>query len=144
MNLYEALSYTWGDTGSYQTVSIDQRDMRVTPNLHAALLHLRDPYLERFLWVDALCINQGDPSEKSHQVQSMARIYAKAGRIIVWLGEAADGSDRAIEVIRVASAEQTPTPPDETSQHAILRLLQRPWFQRIWVREQASEQPRHC
>ncbi|KAK0702820.1 heterokaryon incompatibility protein-domain-containing protein, partial [Lasiosphaeris hirsuta] len=138
MNLYEALSYTWGDMDSYQSISINQRDMRVTPSLHTALLHLRDPYLERFIWVDALCINQCDPNEKGHQVQSMAKIYAKAGRVIVWLGEAADGSDQAIEVIRVASTGQPPTPLDKTSQQAILGLLQRTWFQRIWVLQEVA------
>ncbi|KAK4155069.1 heterokaryon incompatibility protein-domain-containing protein [Chaetomidium leptoderma] len=115
--LYEALSYVWGDAGGRPRISIGQRDVEVTPNLHAALLHLRDTVLERVLWVDAICINQSDPIEKGQQIQFMAKIYAKAGRVIVWLGEAADGSDQAIEDIRFA---------------AVLALLQRPWFQRIW------------
>ena len=33
----------------------------------------------------------------------MAKIYSKASRVIVWLGESADNSDEALEVIRVAA-----------------------------------------
>jgi hypothetical protein len=35
----------------------------------------------------------------------MARIYAQANRVVVWLGEAADNSDQALEEIRVARGE---------------------------------------
>jgi len=38
------------------------------------------------LWVDALCINQYDLSEKSLQVGMMGAIYESAERVLVWLG----------------------------------------------------------
>jgi hypothetical protein len=38
------------------------------------------------VWVDALCINQGDDGEKRHQVQRMDLVYANAGGVRVWLG----------------------------------------------------------
>jgi len=62
--------------------------------------------VERIFWIDAICINQNDDIEKGHQVASMAKIYAKVSGVIVWFGEAADDSDRAIRAIRRAAEEQ--------------------------------------
>ena len=70
-------------------VSIDKHDLPVTASLHAALLRLRNRSIERIIWVDAVCINQQDLKEREQQVHSMAKIYGKAKRVIVWLGEAA-------------------------------------------------------
>jgi hypothetical protein len=90
--------------------------------------------MERIIWIDAICINQEDNDEKGQQVQSMAKIYAKASRVIVWLGEAAGDSDHALEVIRKAAEEQyTNSAIDKPNQQSIFTLLERPWFQRIWV-----------
>jgi len=90
--------------------------------------------MERILWIDAICINQDEQGEKEQQVRCMAKIYAKASRVIVWLGEAADCSDQALEVLRAAAEEQhANTPPDEANRQAVLALLGREWFQRIWV-----------
>ncbi|KAL8337524.1 hypothetical protein RB598_006427 [Gaeumannomyces tritici] len=123
-HLYEALSYVWGSVDNKLPIYIraggDDKNgaprasqstssdhyLLVTTNLHAALTHLRDGLLERIIWIDAVCINQQDDVEKGRQVQSMARIYASASRVVVWLGEAADGSDRALEGLRQAAGEQ--------------------------------------
>ena len=145
-HLYEALSYVWGDPKETLPISIISigehdllvtHDLPVTVNLHAALSRLRDRCFERIIWVDTLCINQADKEEKEYQIQSMTKIYGQANRVIVWLGEAADDSDQALEDIRVAAeSEFTNSPNNEKSQKAILKLLERPWFRRIWVREQ--------
>ncbi|CAH0055779.1 unnamed protein product [Clonostachys solani] len=50
----------------------------ITANLHLALSHLRDSLIDH-----AICINQEDNGEKGQQVRSMAKIYAKASRVIV-------------------------------------------------------------
>lgn len=146
-HLYEAISYVWGSEDNQQPVYIQsdgpkRRHLLVTANLHAALSHLRDRYFERRIWVDAICINQIDEKEKGLQVQSMAGIYAKAIRVIVWLGEARDNSDQALKDIISAAHQDTIAPinqragstePDQQPTEAILTLLRRPWFERIWV-----------
>ncbi|CZR58311.1 related to heterokaryon incompatibility protein [Phialocephala subalpina] len=138
-HLYEALSYVWGDPKSRRSISINKHKLLVTENLHAALLRLRDRSIVRTIWIDAICINQANKQEKEHQIQSMAKIYSQANRVIVWLGEAADDSDRAIEEIRVtASKKSTNSSNNETIQQAILKLLQRPWFRRIWVLQEVA------
>ena len=145
---YNALSYTWGPEDNKHCIYIDGEQQPARTNLHKALSHFRDCFVERILWIDAICINQGDDIEKGHQVASMAKIYAKASGVIVWLGEAADDSDRAFRAIRRTAEEQDAgfsipktysdrhdIDPEinELDQQAILSLLEREWFQRIWV-----------
>ncbi|KAF2182882.1 HET-domain-containing protein, partial [Zopfia rhizophila CBS 207.26] len=138
-HLYEALSYVWGDSDKLQSISIDNHDFPVTVNLYAALSHLRDCTIERIIWVDAVCINQADWEERGRQVQLMAEIYSKANRVVVWLGIAADDSDGALEEIRVAAGNESTNPSGEKkNQQAILALLQRPWFRRIWVLQEVA------
>ncbi|KAK3343623.1 heterokaryon incompatibility protein-domain-containing protein, partial [Lasiosphaeria hispida] len=136
---YESLSYVWGSDDSKRPIYVDRNELYVTANLHVALSHLRHCLLERMLWVDAICINQSDNVEKGQQVQLMAKIYSKASRVIVWLGEAADGSDQALEAIRAAADEQPANfPVDKTNWGAILTLLDRGWFERIWVLQEVA------
>jgi hypothetical protein len=137
--LYEALSYVWGNFEKVQCIFIDNQYLEVTLSIHAVLLRLRDRNIPQIIWVDAVCINQDDTREKVHHIQLMAKIYGKASSVIVWLGEGADDSDLALEAIRLRVAGQyTNTTNKEMIQQAILRLLQRPWFRRIWVRSRRS------
>lgn len=133
---YEALSYVWGEETDPRSIIVDNEDLSVTRNLHAVLLRLRDPDVPRILWIDAVSINQGDEKEKVQQIQLMAAIYAKATRVLVWLDEAEnDGLDsaQALEWVRVA-AETAKVPSNMwTVRPAVEKLLDRPWFQRIWV-----------
>ncbi|CZR68380.1 related to heterokaryon incompatibility protein [Phialocephala subalpina] len=138
-HLYEALSYVWGSPETPKSISIDKHNLPVTANLHAALSRLRDRSFERIIWVDFVCINQEDEEEKERQIQSMAKIYGQASRVIVYLGEAADDSDQALEDIRVAAEDESTTLSNsEKSQKAILKLLRRPWFRRIWVLQEVA------
>ncbi len=61
---YEALSYAWGENEASIPFSCDGRILRVTPNLNAALYRLLSPGASRALWIDQICINQGDNKEE--------------------------------------------------------------------------------
>jgi hypothetical protein len=63
--------------------------------------HLRGPRSDVYAryWIDALCINQQDNAEKSHQVAHMGAIYSNARRVAVWLGRQKDDSDIAIRFL---------------------------------------------
>lgn len=131
---YEALSYVWGSEDKPETITINDHSLNITQNLYTALLHLRDHACSRIIWVDAICIDQADEKEKGHQIQFMAAIFAKANRVIVWLGEAQEDSDQALKSIRIAGEKFTKPSNVEQFQRAILQLLKRSWFRRIWVR----------
>ncbi|TGO33995.1 hypothetical protein BHYA_0217g00080 [Botrytis hyacinthi] len=108
-HLYEALSYVWGSPENPKVVYINNRSLSVTANLYAALLHLRDRAFERIIWVDSICINQEDNTEKGHQIQLMAKIYGQANRVIVYLGNEAVDSNQALESIRIAAEDDSPS-----------------------------------
>ncbi|KAE8322629.1 heterokaryon incompatibility protein-domain-containing protein [Aspergillus sergii] len=152
-HLYEALSYVWYDgeeSSQEESPSIILNDCKftVTPNLHAALLRLRNHQLERILWIDAICINQTDNDEKNKQIPLMRTIYAQASCVIVWLGEARDNSDNAFESIRRLAGDSindrnsskkfVTDEPAHDDDDACLMLLQRNWFRRIWVLQEVG------
>jgi hypothetical protein len=83
---YEALSYTWGSKHTTDTILLDEKPFLVTSNLNDALRRLRQPDESRILWVDAICINQQDDTERSQQVGLMRRIYNQASKVVIWLG----------------------------------------------------------
>jgi hypothetical protein len=136
---YEALSYVWGGEEKPMCIALANQTFNITRNLYRALLHLRDPAISRLLWIDAICIDQENAEEKEHQIPFIAEIYAKARRVVVWLGDAEHGSDNALEHLRQVGEASKPVPRSTTEQsvdlrQAILYLLRRPWFQRMWVR----------
>ncbi|KUJ13497.1 HET-domain-containing protein [Mollisia scopiformis] len=137
---YEALSYVWGDLVNLESISIGGYELPVTQNLYKALSHLRHRSIDRILWVDAVCINQYDTMEKERQIRFMAKIYAQASCVVVWLGECADNSDQALEEIRVAAGgKKSSNQSNLTMIHkAVSSLLQRPWFRRIWVLQEVA------
>lgn len=86
---YEALSYAWGSLPKPQdllSIRVNGLTRRIPPNLHSALISLRSPSEKRILWIDSICINQSDLEERSQQVTLMAKIYARASRVLVYLG----------------------------------------------------------
>jgi hypothetical protein len=83
---YEALSYVWGDRADPREISCNGVSMEVTRNLFDALAAIRLRTASRWLWVDAICINQEDLEERNYQVARMGSIYRKADRVLIWLG----------------------------------------------------------
>lgn len=148
---YEALSYVWGDQGPEgpKEVLICQNGyLHITRNLEAALKRLRYCSVDRLLWVDSVCINQKDGDERGSQVLMMAKIYAHANRVLVWLEEtSSDGgattdSGPGLEELRLLASrrfdgrEKVNTSDD--GRQAVRSLLSRSWFQRVWVGSKMS------
>jgi hypothetical protein len=105
---YTALSYTWGTQGRTSRLIVKddkggpancETAILITPSLEAALLNFRQPNKCITLWIDQLCINQDDISEKDLQVPLMRTIYEKARDVLVWLGPATDGSDHLLKIL---------------------------------------------
>jgi hypothetical protein len=98
---YAAISYVWGSSNRLQPITINGKPFMIRPNLWHLLMHLRQRGESRFLWVDALCINQSDRDERNFHVQFMSRIYEEAELTIVWLGLPSDDrrEARAIDFV---------------------------------------------
>ena len=146
-------SYGMGGQKSNGCIICDGQNVTVGAELNEALRRIRDEDEERVLWVDALCINQLDINERNQHVQRMGEIYAKADRVLIWLGEyigcayetletlnalhqkIVDFQEEAKFLARGAIRAKFLTDPE--IQHLrwdlLSDLLNRAWFERVWV-----------
>ncbi|OAG14674.1 hypothetical protein CC77DRAFT_896702, partial [Alternaria alternata] len=85
---YYALSYCWGANHSPVQIICNSHPLLVTPNLHSVLFEYRRRETGIPLWVDAICIDQSNITERTSQVRMMDQIYSEAECVVVWLGEA--------------------------------------------------------
>ncbi|CAF3537035.1 unnamed protein product [Fusarium graminearum] len=128
---FEALSYEWkGKVGTVPTRCGGDRIL-VTPNCYAALETLRSETETRTLWIDAICINQQDISERGVQVSMMYEIYSKATSVLMWIGEEEYASSLAFASIPILSRatkevqeslDIKPKPTDFVDRHLLLAL----------------------
>ncbi|KAK8859196.1 HET-domain-containing protein [Apiospora arundinis] len=139
---YEALSYTWadesGDSTPCKTMQLSGRPLLITTNCENALRRIRRRFSSRHLWVDAICIDQNNISERGHQVQLMPSIYSEAQSVLIYVGEAAHDSDGVFSVISSSDPLlATPTIANGLK----LRLdsfFERRYFHRIWVLQEVA------
>jgi len=147
---YYALSYTWGDQSHTYRFICDGSELRIHNNINDALLFLAHRCSEAKLpiWIDAICINQTDNTEKLTQIPLMHQIYCKACHVWVWLGCAMEHTETAIGLLPVISRAGRklyigadlffPTPestalPEISSPiwPAIYQILDNKWFCRL-------------
>ncbi|KAI1211976.1 HET-domain-containing protein [Annulohypoxylon truncatum] len=133
---YDALSYTWGDLQKTHEIAVDDQTLGITRNLYMALMKLRSPTEPRCLWIDAICIDQGNVQERNHQVQMMKRIFSTASSVIVWLGDAEGSVRDTLEMILKCNwsggKKNLFNYPKEALQ-GLGELFKRPWWKRIWI-----------
>ena len=134
----------------HETYFMRQR-FPVSLGLEAAMRGL-DPMIESVpIWIDAVCIDQNNDLEKGHQVSFMDRIYRRADGVYIWLGEEADESGLAMDllseynIIRGCGEDKGKDPYMLTEQftkrtekwtshwRAFGKLIKRPWFSRRWI-----------
>lgn len=94
---YSALSYRWGADPPHIPVALSTGNINITTNGYAALVELYKQGREVNVWIDAICINQSNKAEKAVQVAMMDQVYSRANKVIVWLGEADEDADQALE-----------------------------------------------
>ena len=138
---YEALSYCWGSSELVESMKVNSTTLRITDSLQAALLHLRRHDRDRVLWIDAVCINQTDHVERSHQVRKMREIYSRAHKVVVWLGKATVAVEALMQWVgRLNEQDSTfrKGVPDEQLRQGLRTLLDRPWFSRVWILQEIA------
>lgn len=94
--IYSAVSYVWGNSEQIHEVILDGKPFGVAKNLYQLLTELATRRYSGCLWIDALCIDQSDLLERNHQVALMGKIYAKAEKVLVWLGPGTNDLCRAL------------------------------------------------
>lgn len=139
---YTALSYAWGETTKTRKITIGgQDDVDIGENLWW-FLHCRGRTMKkpRLFWIDAICINQQDVTERNHQVGLMKRIYSMASSVYIWLGRDSEDSHLAMELLGKARLEhlrqhvhdQRPIWGSQEGK-AIRDLFERSYWSRMWI-----------
>lgn len=117
--------------------------------------------LQTRFWIDAICINQANIKEKSEQIPRMGKIYGAADQVIAWLGPNRSEEDVIVrEVFEKANqldvlyrqpefglaaipafasymAEAGGTTDLGAFCDAMVSVIRRPWFSRVWVLQEA-------
>jgi hypothetical protein len=83
---YVCLSYRWGPPGDVVRIHINGAPFYIRQNLFDFLDMVRRMPMT-FYWIDAVCVDQENSSERSHQVAQMGQIYAGAFLVYLWLGK---------------------------------------------------------
>ena len=180
---YEAMSYTWGDQTNPDIISLHPAEgkssadgpdcqckrhggIAIGRNLSAALHVVRHETDTRVIWADSICINQNDLDERAAQVRRMGDIFARARRVLAWLGPADAQSRLAIKTMAYLAANidfsnyednlltsvlrvwpgtpDTITDPNkdlplsQAQWEAIESFIKRTWFRRLWVRQEIA------
>ena len=148
---YDALSYTWGSTKKVATITVDGNIMGVTLNVYEALQEIRSKNKSRYLWIDAICIDQDNLQERGRQVQQMSLIYQKAERVVIWLGQGTKETDLVMDSMKqlhdilikkeggcrqLARFLMSACPPG--CYEGMELILSRPWFRRIWILQEIA------
>lgn len=139
---YEALSYTWADWDDDQVLNgtvwcePGDRMILVTRNCEDALRRLRLHHEPRFLWVDAVCINQAFIQERNQQVALMPKIYRSASRVTVYLGEVNADTEKFLDFLDGLPLDVEAAP----NVYILLAksLFGRRWFERLWILQEIA------
>jgi len=148
---YEAISYTWGSSVKDHLVFFGGKWLPTTRNVYQ-LLHDRSSFSRtRWLWIDAVCINQDDVEEKNAQVQMMGEIYRAAERVVVWLDDRnlthteITHAFLLLEVINFTAVDQpdaytgiTKPVGQESHWRALHKFLSHPYWCRAWIIQEVA------
>lgn len=137
---YNAISYAWGAGPPQHHVMLSGHEFAIRKNLWRFLCQARrsTKMRDRLIWIDALCIDQSNNAERTHQVGLMAEIFSRANCVIVWLGPSYGDSDLAMQSLRKSECYWTTKNRMATlwaKPHAVglVGLCVRPYWRRLWV-----------
>lgn len=82
------------------------------------------------IWIDAICINQHDISERNHQVSLMKTIFSKARSVISWLTPVTALPAWSSQDIRSALMRRSSCDIGRSHEQAVLRNR---YWQRMWI-----------
>ncbi|KAI0551889.1 heterokaryon incompatibility protein-domain-containing protein [Xylaria curta] len=173
---YIAISYAWKDESLFsyadnnreldRLVVDDISFIPVGTNISSFLRQARlmDKETDN-MWIDAVCIDQENLSERSAEVLHMRKIYQMARSVQIWLGPEKNDSELALKLINqfpsfdygVVHSQSTSTSfrwmrstDMEQMEHdldnndtrtmwlAVSHLFERAWWNRTWVVQEAT------
>lgn len=68
-------------------IACDDRVVKTTANVKLLLRYMRTKERLRWLWVDAICRNQEDDTDRAQQAPRIDILFGRVKEVHVWLGE---------------------------------------------------------
>lgn len=139
---YDAVSYAWGNAGFTMPIAIccEERRLAIPVRVERILQDLRLLDLKRHLWIDAICINQDDVSERAQQVRLMRQIYARSSTVRVWIDLELDETDPGISTLASFDGESTVDSVVRETGYwdSVNMIVNHEYWQRMWVQQELS------
>jgi len=113
---FQALSYEWGPEtqGQKYTIDTETGQLVIRKSLDQALRKLRGGNSTMILWIDAICINQTDDTEKAKQIPLLPRIFQLATCTLAIVTDKGNHGGAAMQTLLqiVAKARREANPQD--------------------------------
>ncbi|OCK79272.1 HET-domain-containing protein [Lepidopterella palustris CBS 459.81] len=142
---YEALSYTWDSQTPQFPLQVNGCQLLVTRNVFNFLSWQSSLFRSRLFWIDSVCINQKDESEKSAQLRLMTDIYRGASRVLVWLSPPTSLTEarqlrQAIHSKSYLGYSNSIVRGEDLaiSLSALRKMFKHPWFKRGWIIQEVA------
>ncbi|KAI7779775.1 hypothetical protein LA080_000372 [Diaporthe eres] len=157
---YKTLSYVWGpEQQPMHVLKTPSGDLSIKDALFTALITLRPKREPLTLWIDALCINQGDNREKTQQIALLPETFQRSDSTLAFFG-GGDEHREAIQMLMQVRARMILGPwakewpedlprcppsweergmpfPDDGIWAGVAALFANPWFRRAWIVQEA-------
>lgn len=96
---YTAISYTWGSADAAERyVAVHEHDsgeyrgtIKVRENCYNVLQTMTEHQQNVYLWIDSICIDQNNVTERNHQVSNMAAVYQSAQTVAAHFSKGGQG-----------------------------------------------------
>ncbi|KAK2626463.1 hypothetical protein QTJ16_003638 [Diplocarpon rosae] len=149
ISIYDALSYTWGDPGTTKAIELDgDKTFHIFASLEQTLKDIRSEDKSLVIWVDAICIDQRNASERNNQVTMMKMIYEKALLVHIWIDVDVDlpaPLREKLEEIKLGTPLDAGDDP--TFWDPVLHVFDQRYWSRVWIHQEvacAAELLLHC
>jgi hypothetical protein len=126
---------------------VPPRAIQITANLDSILRSLRKKFphdelplnwqrgiavahqpVPEHLWIDAVCIDQANPEERTSQVLLMGYIYSRATRTFVCLGDDSNDAAEALQCVSILQHSYGALHSTQTLQNSLVEVGNRPWL----------------
>lgn len=139
-----ALSYEWylgterkATNCNLKEMLLNERTFKVNMNLYNflkawRLLSSHAEKKDKWLWIDAISLDQRNDFEKNHQVQRMKTTFGEADEVVAWLGYGSHRTETALQMIHNSGTgwENAMDPRGRISYFKIIASLS--YWKRLW------------
>lgn len=138
---YGALSYFWGRATAEDDVHrirVDGQDFYIRDNLWNFFICAAKRHKDQLLFIDAICVNQNDKSERSHQIQRMKEVYENADCVYTWLGQPSPNQSKNVKALHRLLQPTHKMPiewlnVEDEAMSGLDTLMARPYWKRLWI-----------